>query len=206
MWTLGILSSAVLLGSVAMRQTAGATGFVESLVAKGPLAEQREKMDLYNDLIGGWDVEVIDHASDDTRKISKGEWYFAWTLDGRAIQDVFIVPTRLIHSADPTAKFGRYGTSIRTFDSKTAKWNITWINPVSGAFDRLIGEKRGSEIYQEGTNSDGSLMRWIFSDVTGDSFRWRGEKSTDGGETWTLGAEFFGRRRKEENSHREERK
>lgn len=42
--------------------------------------------------------------------------------------------------------------------------------------------------------ADGSLMRWSFVDTTPDSFTWRGELSTDGGATWRLEAEFFGRR------------
>src|SRR5712692_8213257 len=150
MWTSGILSFLLLLGSVAMAQSTKSSTFVDALVAQGPAADQKEKMGLYNQLLGDWDIDVIDYAPDGTRQESKGEWYFAWTLEGRAIQDVYIVPTRAIRQADPSAKITRNGTSIRAYDPAAGVWHITWINPVSGAHNMLVGEKRGNEIYQEG--------------------------------------------------------
>ncbi len=34
------------------------------------------------------------------------------------------------------------------------------------------------------------MNRWTFTDMEQDSFFWRGETSTDGGESWRLQAEF----------------
>jgi hypothetical protein len=192
----GLLSIFLLLGSVAVAQSTKAETFVDALVAVGPPADQKEKMGLYNDLLGAWDVDVIDYAPDGTSQKSKGEWLFSWVLEGRAIQDVYIVPSRAIRQADKSAKVTRYGTSIRAYDRAAAVWHVTWINPVTGAHNMLVGEKRGDKIYQEGKNPDGSLIRWIFSDITANSFHWRGETSTDGGKTWSLAAEFFGHRKK----------
>jgi hypothetical protein len=167
--------------------------FIEALVAEGPLGTQAERMTLYDPLLGDWDVDVVDHDADGTRRTSKGEWHFAWVLEGRAIQDVFIVPPRGSRLAQP-AQGNRYGTTLRVYDPATDAWRLTWVNPASGAMNTLTGRRRGEEIVQEGRDADGSLNRWIFSEVTAQSFRWRGEVSTDEGKTWRLAAEFFGRR------------
>src|SRR5215831_490759 len=47
----------------------------------------------YDWLIGDWEVEVHDYENG-KQYVSHGEWHFSWVLEGRAIQDVWIVPTR----------------------------------------------------------------------------------------------------------------
>lgn len=124
-----------------------------------------------------------------------GEWHFAWVLEGRAVQDVYIAPTRPRRDRSaPPREGNRYGSSIRVYDAVTGAWRVIWINPVTGAEDHLIGRRVGDEVVQDGRCPDGSLIRWSFVDITSDSFTWRGERSTDGGATWILEAEFFGRR------------
>lgn len=168
--------------------------FEKVLRADGPLPERAGEMQLYQALIGSWDMEVVDHESDGTRRTSSGEWHFAWVLEGRAIEDVFIVPARAGRRAGQPPKGNRYGASIRVYDPAAGLWHVTWVNPVTGAHDHLVGRRQGDEIMQEGQQKDGSLIRWIFSDIGPASFRWRGEHSADGGRTWRLEAEFFGRR------------
>ncbi len=194
MWITGILSFLLWVGGAPVSQSTRTATFVDALRSEGPPQNHKEKMTLYNPLLGDWDVDVFDYAPDGTRERSKGEWYFSWVLEGRAIQDVFIVPSRANQHAAQPAKTTRYGTSLRIYDLAADVWHITWINPVSGAHNMLIGRKRGNEIYQEGKNPDGSLIRWIFSEITQNSFHWRGEVSTDEGKTWNLAAEFYGHR------------
>ena len=146
---------------------------------------------LYEWLIGSWNVRVVDYEDNGSPRNSSGEWHFGWVLEGRAIQDVFIVPSRDARSGNLPAEGNRYGTSLRVYDPRIDAWHITWINPVRQVHNHLIGRKVGNEIIQEGTDEDGSLMRWLFRDVTSNSFRWTGEQSTDNGKTWHLGAEFF---------------
>ena len=177
---------------------AGQDGFWEALSAGGPLPGRADRMTLYDALIGDWEVDVIDYEADGSRRTSSGEWHFGWVLEGRAIQDVFIVPTRASRKPEETAGPGnRYGTSIRVYDPRADAWNVTWINPVSGAFNTLVGKKRGDEIVQEGEDH-GEPIRWIFSEITSRSFRWRGEVSADEGKTWRLKVEFFARRARRE--------
>ena len=51
-----------------------------------------------------------------------------------------------------------------------------------------------NDIVQLGKAPDGNLIRWSFSEITPQSFRWRGEVSVDEGATWRLTVEFFARR------------
>jgi hypothetical protein len=171
--------------------------FVDALVAPGPDPEHAADMTLYDGIVGDWDADVIDYAADGSRTISRGEWHVAWVLEGRAIQDVWIVPPRSKrqHPLGTERITNRYGTSIRVYDPDMHAWNVTWINPVTGAFNRLVGRKHGDDIVHDGHDSDGTLIRWTFSEITRTSFHWRGEFSKDGGKTWRLAAEFFGRRR-----------
>lgn len=168
--------------------------FLEALRAPGPLASQAAQMTLYERLLGDWTVEVIDHEKDGSRRTSVGEVHFAWVLEGRAIQDVWIVPVRAARRPDLPETGNRYGTTLRVYDPRAGVWRVTWINPVTGVRNDLVGRQQGDEILQEGTQPDGSLIRWVFSDVTEDSFHWRGESSADGGKSWRLEAEFLGRR------------
>ena len=54
--------------------------------------------------------------------------------------------------------------------------------------------KPGDDIVQLGTRPDGKLIRWSFSEITPNSFRWRGEISDDEGVSWRLNVEFLARR------------
>jgi len=42
---------------------------------------------------------------------------------------------------------------------------------------------------------DRSPMQWIFSDITANTFRWRGMTSKDGGKIWYMEQEMFATRR-----------
>jgi uncharacterized protein len=168
--------------------------FMEALRAPGPSAGQADRMSLYDPLLGSWAVDVIDHDPGGAPRTSTGEWHFHWVLEGRAIQDVWISPPRASRRPGLPTEGNRYGTTLRVYDPVADVWHVTWTNPVSGTRNTLVGRKQGDEIVQEGTDADGSLIRWIFSGLTRESFRWRGEASSDGGKTWRLAAEFRGRR------------
>src|SRR5574338_831352 len=151
---------------------------------------------LYAPVIGSWDVEVVDLAPDGSRQVAQGEWHFCWALEGRAVQDVFIVPRRELRSGVMTKKGNRYGTSLRYYDPASREWIVTWINPVTCAVNRLNARNEGSRIVQVGTDPDGTMRRWCFEDLTADSFHWTGEASSDEGRTWRLEVEFFASRQR----------
>jgi len=67
----------------------------EALVARGPHPDIAQSANaIYAPFVGSWDVEVFDLESDGARRVSRGEWHFAWILEGRAMQDVLMVPPR----------------------------------------------------------------------------------------------------------------
>ncbi len=174
--------------------TAQLEPFLDALRAPRALPSQAQRMSLYDPLLGSWAVGVVDHDASGPPRTSTGEWHFGWVLEGRAVQDVWISPPRALRRPGMMALGNRYGTTLRVYDPAKDVWHVTWINPVTGVRNTLVGRRQGDEIVQEGTDTHGSLMRWTFSDLRPASFRWRGESSSDGGRTWRLDAEFFGRR------------
>jgi len=165
-------------------------GFHSVLSASGRSKEIPESADAYGWLVGSWELDVYDYQPDGTVRKSNGEVHFAWVLEGRAVQDVWIMP-RLSDRKQDLGKAGnRYGMTLRVWDPSIQAWRVTWINPVTGSRDELVGRKSGNNIVQIGTHSDGTPIRWIFSEVTPNSFRWTGEALQPDGETWKLEDEF----------------
>jgi hypothetical protein len=156
--------------------------FAEALRADGPAPDRAEKMRLYAWLIGDWTMDTVVHRDDGSRHTGPGEIHFAWALEGRAIQDVWILPGIF------------YGTTLRVYDPGLDAWHILWNDPLKQLYLRQLGRARGNDIVQEGKSDDGATIRWSFLDITRDSFRWTGERSRDGGATWQLQAEFHARR------------
>jgi len=156
--------------------------FESAMIAAGRSAEILELADLYGWLIGSWDLQVRRFGADGTERGGSGEVHFAWVLEGRAIQDVWIM--------DNT-----YGMTLRVWDRAIEAWRVTWINPVTGARNELVGRRSGKDLVQVGTHANGTPIRWIFTDITPDSFRWVGEALEADGNTWKLETEFRARRR-----------
>jgi hypothetical protein len=87
-----------------------------------------------------------------------------------------------------------HGTTIRFYDPRVDAWRSTWLDPLNGRVRRFLGRSVGGIIVLEGLDED-PRERWTFRDVPPDSFRWRGEQSTDGGRTWAIEDEMYARRR-----------
>jgi hypothetical protein len=174
------------------------SGFAAALTCDGPSPELGDVADAFGWLVGGWSAEVLDFDANGQVRRGTGEWWFSWVLEGRAIQDVWIVPVRserMEVSGMPNRPSGpnnRYGTSIRWFDRSSRQWKIVWINPVSGTLNQLAGVRNGNRIILDG-NADGQRIRWSFDEIRPESFVWRGESRDDSG-SWKLEAEFRLRR------------
>ncbi len=154
-----------------------------------------EEYNIYDWLVGSWNVEAIDYLDSKEVIKSQGEWYFAYTLEGRAIQDVWIAPKRSLRTPDLRQPRNRYGSTIRYFDTEKKKWCIHWFNPISSTISKLYGWKENNKLIHEGKDEDGNIMRWTFEDITENSFHWKGEISSDDGKTFSLQAEFLGKRK-----------
>jgi hypothetical protein len=169
---------------------AAASSFIAALPASNPAPDRADKMGLYGWLIGQWVMDAVVHLDDGSQHKGRGEIHFGWVLEGRAIQDVWILPGVF------------YGTTLRIYDPSIDAWHILWSDPMRQFYTRQIGRARGKTIVQDGKNDARDLVRWSFNDITPDSFRWLGERSRDGGANWQTQAEFLARRVAAENPTR----
>jgi hypothetical protein len=157
-----------------------------------PDDELAGELELFGQFVGSWDVSVTNYQPDGSTITIPAEWHFAWALGGRAIQDVWIAPSREARERDGSD--GEWGTTIRFYDPEIDAWRSTWLGPRNRVVMPFIGRLIDDEIVLEGSFEEGVTTRWIFADITPDSFSWRNVDSADGGETWTLKQEMKGRR------------
>jgi hypothetical protein len=139
-------------------------------------------MALYGWLVGDWEMDAIIYGDDGSTRAGQGEIHFGWALEGRAIQDVWIL-------ADVF-----YGTTLRVYDPGLDAWHILWSDPLRQYYMRQVGRPKGNDIVQEGKDATGGDVRWSFTEIAMNSFHWIGERSADGGATWQRQAEFRARR------------
>lgn len=165
------------------------------LAAPGRSPEIPEGDDVYGWLVGSWDLDVVHYAGIDvSARGIKAEAHFGWVLEGRAIQDVWIMPRRSDRGATLDRDMNMYGTTLREWDPAIRAWRITWVNPVRGHREQQIGRRIGADIVQVGARPDGTPTRWRYTEITRDSFRWLGEALMPDGQTWRLEGEFRARR------------
>jgi hypothetical protein len=165
------------------------------LSATGRSPEIPESADCYGWLAGSWAMDVRHYWADVSALGVKAEAHFAWVLEGRAMQDVWILPRRSDRTGPVDKALNSYGTTLRVWDAAIQAWRVTWINPVAGHRADLVGRWHGKDVVQIGSRDGGATpMRWIFSEITRDSFRWTGEALEPDGKTWKLEGEFLAKR------------
>jgi hypothetical protein len=163
---------------------------VAVLQATGPHPSLGEQAKVFGRFVGSWDGEYTEYSKDGKTTHSSGEWIFGWVMDGRAIQDLFV-----IHPS--AARKERYiGTTLRYFDSKSGTWSVTFVDPENGAVQTLAGGAVGDDrIVLLSKDAQGKESRWSFDDMRPDSWVFRDEASSDGGKTWRLREEDQMKRR-----------
>jgi hypothetical protein len=166
-----------------------------ALAATGPNAAHTGALALYGRLVGAWDVtnrylvEEPPGSADGHWETGTVLWTFGWVLAGNAVQDV------MWFTSDGPRRRTATGSTMRLYDPAKDAWHIVWFSP-DGTTKALTGRPGpGGDIVQEGTDAHGRPIRWSFTEMTGESFRWLGEVSDDGGQTWRLDQEMLGRRR-----------
>src|SRR5262245_59664643 len=107
----------------------------QTLHAPGPAPDLAAPMMLYGQFVGSWDGRLVYTSSEGLRRESTCEVHFGWVLEGRAVQDVWIVPAR--EARKPTDRQLMYGTTLRVYDPQAGLWHITWIDPVRQVFNRM---------------------------------------------------------------------
>ena len=166
--------------------------FISAVYSEGPRNELREKLHLFGQFVGDWEFEgVFGKGTPDEWRVP-GEWLFSWILDGTAIQDVFICPSRAEReqSSHPDAE---YGTTVRFYNPSTDTWDICY--GLLGGMRVFEARQVGEQIIVRNQDEADGLNEWVFSDVMPDSFHWQNRTSYDQGATWQVYFELFARRK-----------
>lgn len=138
-------------------------------IEKNPLIPDED--DYFAPLLGSWDIEY----SDDSRSGIRGEWHFSRALDGMAIADVFICPSREERLSNPQED-GEYGITIRMYDRKNRNYDMTYI--CQHYTSRLTARRMEDEIV---CTDHMTGRQWVFSKITEDSFQWCNGKTDENG-------------------------
>jgi hypothetical protein len=131
------------------------------------------RLALFEPLVGSWQVVVHNYAPDGAVTETDAEWHFGWALDGRALIDVWISPSRPNRTADCA---GEWGMSLRFWDGNINAYRSTWHGPARGWVIPFLARQDGDEIVLESQTHDG-LRRWTFSGIGQRGFTWRAEET-----------------------------
>jgi hypothetical protein len=129
--------------------------------------------------IGLWNVETDFIAADGSvARTLTGQYRFGWVVPDRVVTGMSTIPE--LNQASAILFFVRPGRSEIEMASVGADGHL-W---------RMIGpDDSETRTTPETTMADGStlILRFTRYDVTPNSFQSRMERSTDGGQTWSLG-------------------
>jgi hypothetical protein len=96
-------------------------GRIKGLLSHGPYPEFEDKLMLFGQFVGDWDIISVQSPSPSGVAFrTRGEVHFGWILDGRAVQDVWMTYDEKSKRAIPV------GTTIRVYDPSTDAWQSTW--------------------------------------------------------------------------------
>lgn len=164
---------------------ANVSRMLDALYAGRPADSLAANLHLYGQFLGSWRLDVRFDFLDGTHREAEGEAHFDWVLEGRAIQDLFIIPARHLRTVKgPPQPWWRYGSTFRWYDPTIDAWHITFFDPARSVEMRQLGRAVGEEIVQVGEDGVGLWRRWRFVDIARTSFTWLGEVSWDRGATW----------------------
>lgn len=169
------------------------------LAATGPHPAYADKLMLFGQFVGSWDLDMTAFDADGSSRGFIGEWHFGWVLEGRAVQDVLISRPREDEDARGTLRGGA-GSTLRVYDPEMDAWWIVWAGPLDREFSTLFARESGDRIVLDGQWSlapDRWRFEWSFSAITDTTFRWEGRISEDDGRSWRLVEEMHAHRRRE---------
>jgi len=157
--------------------------FARALISSTPNKDLKSKLNLFGQFVGEWDFDWQWMSGE----IIKGEWIFSWILEGTAIQDVWICPSREERQLKEYP-YKEYGTTVRFYNPQNDEWDVIYGNPNSVTI--LKPRQVGETIVLEAQNVSDYKMRWVFSDIKENSFTWQNKRSDDDGVTWIVQGEM----------------
>ena len=136
-------------------------------------------------LVGAWSCTTRNMRPDGSLHDGpNATWTGYYILDGWAIADDWI-------SELPDG--GTYhGTNIRSFNRETGKWDNRWLSEGSLRWKYFEAEQVGDTMVMtggEGVDAQGRKLvdRNTFYEISKSSWKWRKDRSFDGGETYIQG-------------------
>lgn len=171
------------------------SAFHSVLASQERAADLPEEQDLYGWLVGSWELDVRHYAGVDVSgRQLVGEVHAGRVLEGRAVQDVWIMPRRSERPSKIEGNMNMYGSTLRLWDPSLSAWRILWSNPARNHYEQQLGRRSGQNIVQLGVRPNGTTTRWMFTEITPSSFHWLGTALDPDGTTWRLEAEFLAKR------------
>lgn len=153
------------------------------LYAKSLHSSIPEDKDTFGKFIGKWSLDLTITNFDGTKTRHKGEWHFHRILQGRAIQDIWIIPDLTTHLDN---EFHEYGTTIRTFNPKTNQWKAVWVGPIQNQFFVFDIQDDIDPITLTLNNNSNLMMKWSFFDIAKNSFKWKSEVKIKEQDNWFI--------------------
>lgn len=148
--------------------------FCEALISEGKNEALPEEFNYFGKLVGSWNIDYIDAR---TSRVLKGEWHFAWVLEGMAIQDVIILPGF------------EYGTTLRVYNPATYAWDIAY--GYTGKIMRFEARKQEDTIVLTGLEDE--RRKWVFRRIEDNRFHWQDITVTDDG-AWQVRFDLYAER------------
>jgi len=170
----------------------GMSDFSNALICNSCKVDLQDKLSLFGQFVGEWKFEKIIEKGTQNEKRITGEWIFSWILDGTAIQDVFITPTRKEREKG-AVPHDEYGTTIRFYNLATDAWDMYY--GILGTTQVLEGKQVGDQIIVKCKSESTGLMQQTFSNITPSSFSWLVQRSNDNGDTWNDALEVTAQRK-----------
>src|SRR5207245_4474235 len=155
-----------MISEVADLQQLSQVWTIKGLGADGPLPELKEKLMLFGQFVGDWEMDARYPQPDGTEIRAKGEIHFGWILNGRCVQDVWMSRDQRTGRAIPS------GTTVRYYDPKIDAWHSIWISPKQGIMQSFVAKKEREESVQKGGTKAGYPEQWIIPQTTHASFPW----------------------------------
>src|SRR5262249_8422626 len=97
--------------------TAHLYDFHRALAATERSPEIPESHDVYGWLVGSWELDVIHYWVDVRDRGITGEVHAERVLEGRGVQDVWIMPRIAERRGPPDKALNSYGTTLRIWDA-----------------------------------------------------------------------------------------
>lgn len=151
--------------------------FFQALISDKKSEAIPQEYNYFEKLIGQWQIDYFDSQ---ISHVIKGEWHFAWVLEGMAIQDIIILPEY------------EYGTSLRIYNPNTHAWDVAY--GYTGKIIRLEAKKQDDQIVL--TFIDDETRKWVFVKIEDNYFHWQNITVKGDGE-WQINAEIYGKRSNE---------